>query len=108
MRFSILGISHNISCASARYVEGTARARGTFDRCVLARLPRAQIVSGHIRIEAIFHFKMAPWPIALIMSYLTETPHSKTNQPVKLCEPRLMEKCPLGRTVMSGPVRNRL
>ena len=36
MRLSMLGISHNIICASAQYVEGTARARGTFDRCVLA------------------------------------------------------------------------
>ena len=53
----MLGFSVNIICASAQYVEGTAWARGTFDRCVLARLPRAQIVSGyciHMRIEAIF------------------------------------------------------
>ena len=45
----------NMICASAQYVEGTAWARG--DRCVLARLPRAQIVSRyciHMRIEAIF------------------------------------------------------
>ena len=38
-------------------MEGTAWARGTFDRCVLARLPRAQIASGyrmHMRIETIF------------------------------------------------------
>ena len=38
-------------------MEETAWARGTFDRCVLARPPRAQIVSGyyiHMRIEAIF------------------------------------------------------
>ena len=58
----MLGISHNISCAPEQ-VEGTAWARGTFDRCVLARLPRAHIVSGyciHMRIEAIFHFKMIP------------------------------------------------
>ena len=37
-------------------MEGTAWARGTFDRCALSRLPRAQIVSGyciHMRIEAI-------------------------------------------------------
>ena len=54
MRFSVLGSSHNIICASAQYVEGTAWARGTFVRCVVARLPRAQIVSGHMRIEAIF------------------------------------------------------
>ena len=57
MRFSMLGLSLNIICASAQYVEGTAWARGTFDRCVLARLPRAQIVSGyciHMRIKAIF------------------------------------------------------
>ena len=57
MRFSMLGLSLNIICASAQYVEGTAWARGSFDRCVLARLPRAQIVSGyciHMRIEAIF------------------------------------------------------
>ena len=53
----MLGLSLNIICASAQYMEGTAWARGTFDRCVLARLPRAQIVSRycmHMRIEAIF------------------------------------------------------
>ena len=38
-------------------MEGTAWARGTFDRCVLARIPRAQIVNGYclyMRIEGIF------------------------------------------------------
>ena len=61
MRFSMLGLSLNIICASEQYVEVTAWDRGTFDRCVLARLPRTQIVSGycmHMRIEAIF--KMVP------------------------------------------------
>ena len=53
----MLGLSLNIICASAQYLEGTAWARGTFDRCVLARVPRVQIVSGyciHMRIKAIF------------------------------------------------------
>ena len=57
MRFSMLGLSLNIICVSAQYIEVTAWARGTFDRCVLARLPRAQIISGyciHMRIKAIF------------------------------------------------------
>ena len=59
MRFSMLGLSLslNIICASPQYVEETAWARDTFEHCVQARLPRAQIVSGyciHMRIEAIF------------------------------------------------------
>ena len=52
-----LSLSINIICALAQYVEGTAWARGTFDHCVLAWLPRAHIISGyciHMRIEAIF------------------------------------------------------
>ena len=52
-----LSLSLNKICASAQYVEGTVWARGTFDRCVLAQLPRAQIVRRyciHMRIEAIF------------------------------------------------------
>ena len=54
-------LSLNILCSSAQYVEGTGWDRGTFYRCVLARLPRAQIVGGyciHVRVEAIF--KMVP------------------------------------------------
>ena len=38
-------------------MEGTAWARGSFERWLRARLPRAQIVSGyciHMRIETIF------------------------------------------------------
>ena len=59
MLFSKLGLSLNIICSSAQYVEGTAWALGTFDRCVLARLLRAQIVSGyclHMRIKGIFQY----------------------------------------------------
>ena len=53
----MLGLTFNIICVSAQFVEGTAWSRGTFHRCVLAQLPTAQIVSGyciHMRVEAIF------------------------------------------------------
>ena len=89
-------------------MEETAWARSTLDRCVLARLPRAQIVSGyciHMRIEAIFQ----NGTISLDNVIPNLNSALKTSQPVQLYEPRLMEKCPqLGRTVMSDLVRNRL
>ena len=73
MRFSMLGLSLslNIICASAQYVEETAWDGGTFDRCVLALLPRAKIVSGyciHMRIEAIF--QNGTNSLTYIMSYI--------------------------------------
>ena len=100
-------LSLNIICASAQYVGGTAWAGGTSDRCVLARLPRAQIVSGyciHMRIEAIF--KNGTNSLENVIPSLNSAQQDKPAD--SLSEPWLMEKCPPGRTVMSGPVRNHL
>ena len=71
----------NIICASPQYVEGTAWARVTFDRCVLARLPRAQIVSGyciHMRIEAIKLFQNGTSGLDNVIPSLNSAPQGRS------------------------------